>query len=590
MAGIRRSISHIVAVAMTGMVWTGCAWAAPTWIQIEAKPNLPAATDRARDWSDSFADLGGFRMRGGWYALALGPYEDRAAAQAQLESLRDSGLIPGDSYLTDQQDYRDRFWPEITPETAPLDVTVTVDPARMDAVQDAPPDPATDAAPEAAPEATVETLTQSRAQEARLTRAERMETQAALQWLGFYTGNIDGAFGPGTRVSVGDWQTAQGATATGVLTTSQRADLLARVEADRAALGLERVEDAQAGISLDLPMTQLKFSHYDPPFALYQGADVTVLLISRQGDRGALSGLFDTLSSLSLMPVSGERSLDRAGFVLNGADAQRHAYAQASLSGGLIKGFLISYPAGAEAQMARTLVAMKASFRPLGNATLDPALGPALAVARDDLMRGTAPVAAHPAQSGFYINSGGAVLTASAGLERCAAPLIEDLPARVTFRDPDLGLAVLTPDQPHVPPMVATWRPHLPAAGDHIALAGFSYPEAMAAPVVTLGTLAAATGLNGQPQNARLSVRMLPGDAGGPVLDRTGAVLGMALPQTEGRILPEGLGEAVQAGPLTQVLHDRGLNPDQSAPNTQLTPAELARHAAAITVRVGCAG
>ncbi|HEY0275138.1 MAG TPA: peptidoglycan-binding domain-containing protein, partial [Paenirhodobacter sp.] len=405
MAEFRRAQSRLLAGAimtvMAGLL-SGTAWAAPTWIQIEAKPNLPAAADRARDWADSFADIGGFRMRSGWYALALGPFDDSATAQAQLESLRTAGLIPEDSYLADQAGYREQFWPEplsaVAPDTAAEPAPVAATPATAETISPA-----------------AQTPTDPRAQEARLSRNERMEVQAALQWLGYYSGSIDGAWGPGTRASIAAWQGAQGAPADGVLSSGQRGDLLALIAADRAALGLEQVADTAAGISIDLPMTQVKFDHYDPPFALYQGADVTVLLISRKGDRGALSGLYDTLESLSLMPVTGDRSLNRDGFTLSGADDQRHAYAQASLSGGVIKGFLISYPAAAEPQMSHTLAAMKSSFRPLGSDALDPALGPQLTIGREDLTAGTAPMAARPAQSGFYIDGRGAVLTAAAG-------------------------------------------------------------------------------------------------------------------------------------------------------------------------------
>ncbi|RWR35106.1 peptidoglycan-binding protein [Sinirhodobacter populi] len=572
MAGIRRAVGRILAGVAAGMIWTGSVWAEPTWIQIEAKPDLPRAADRARDWAEGFSDLGGFRMRTGWYALALGPFADPAEAQARLEALRAAGLIPEDSYLADQAGYREQFWP--APEEARQ-----------------PQETATPEAP-VVPQGSVppETLAESQAAEARLSRSARMELQSALQWLGFYDGAIDGAYGPGTRAAIARWQNAQGAPATGVFSAAQRDDLLARVTTERAALGLQRVVDDKAGISIDLPMTQVHFDRYDPPFAFYTGPDVTVLLISRTGDRAALAGLYDTLQSLSLMPVTGERKLDRDGFTLEGADDHRHAHAQAGLSGGLIKGFLISYPASAEAQMGRTLAAMKASFRPVGSAALDPALGPALSVGRADLTRGTLPAAAHPVQSGFYIDASGAVLTAAAGIAQCETPLIEDLPAKITFHDPDLGIAVLTPEQAHVPPGVAALRAPLPAPGGKIALAGFSYPEAMAAPVVTLGTLSAASGIDGQPQNARLSVRMLPGDAGGPVLDAAGAVLGMALPATPDRILPEGLGEAVQAKPVAEALRARGLSPAASpAQAADLAPAELARRAAAITVRVGCA-
>jgi peptidoglycan hydrolase-like protein with peptidoglycan-binding domain len=76
-----------------------------------------------------------------------------------------------------------------------------------------------------------ETLAEARASEAALDRGEREMLQIALKWAGFYNSSIDGAFGRGTRASMSAWQDANGYTNTGVLTTLQRADLLAQYNA-----------------------------------------------------------------------------------------------------------------------------------------------------------------------------------------------------------------------------------------------------------------------------------------------------------------------------------------------------------------------
>ncbi|MEZ5869689.1 MAG: peptidoglycan-binding domain-containing protein [Defluviimonas denitrificans] len=55
-----------------------------------------------------------------------------------------------------------------------------------------------------------ETPAEARRSEALLTGDDRKELQEALQWYGHYAGAIDGAFGPGTRRSMAEWQTAEG--------------------------------------------------------------------------------------------------------------------------------------------------------------------------------------------------------------------------------------------------------------------------------------------------------------------------------------------------------------------------------------------
>jgi hypothetical protein len=111
--------------------------------------------------------------------------------------------------------------------------------------------------------------------------AERKELQAALQWFGFYSAVIDGAFGPATRSAMAAWQEAGAQRATGVLTTAQRVALLSAYRGAMAELGLQRVTEPEAGIAIDLPLAMIRFDRYDPPFVRYgevDGSGVTVLL------------------------------------------------------------------------------------------------------------------------------------------------------------------------------------------------------------------------------------------------------------------------------------------------------------------------
>jgi uncharacterized caspase-like protein len=59
-----------------------------------------------------------------------------------------------------------------------------------------------------------------------LTRQGRSRVQLALTLLGYETGGTDGVLGPKSRRAVTDWQTDQGETATGYLTSKQHAALL----------------------------------------------------------------------------------------------------------------------------------------------------------------------------------------------------------------------------------------------------------------------------------------------------------------------------------------------------------------------------
>lgn len=598
MTGMRKAMRLATAAGLAGMIWTGPGAADPVWVQIEAQPSLPQAEERARDWAGMFPDIAGFAMSTGWYAIAIGPLADTEEATARLRTLRREGLIPRDSYVSDGGRFRDQFWPGAgaplppaaeppAPETAPPE-TAAIEPPPAAPV--APPAVAT---PAPAPEMPVETLAESQRLEAALDREARMEIQAALEWQGVYNATIDGAFGRGTRTAIAAWQTAQGFAPTGVLASTQQTQLLAAVAADRAALGLETVEETDAGIAIDLPLGLVEFDRYDPPFVIYRakdGSGVTALLLSLTGDQNALYGLYDRMQTLALVPAEGERSRNRSGFTIAGQNDSLHSWTEAHLAGGLIKGFTLAWPPGQEAKMQRVLAAMKASFRPIGSTALDPSLGTPMTVTRGDLMAGLE--RRHPefARSGAFIDEKGAVLTAGAGLDTCTKITIEDEEADLAFSDPALGIAVLTPKKAMAPAGIVAFETAATAAGAQVAVAGFSYPETLTAPVLSFGTLSDLTGLAGEANRARLAVHTLAGDAGGPVLDGSGALVGVVLPRAADgtKLMPAGLTEAVQAMPLVQVLAEHGFMPTASEATGTLAAEDLAVEAQKFTVQIAC--
>ena len=89
----------------------------------------------------------------------------------------------------------------------------------------------------------------------RLGRTDRREIQERLTVLGFDTRGVDGAFGPGTRAAIAEWQGARGHVPTGFLDDAQLAALEAESEADLAAFRAEqRQQRIQAPQQVQQPM------------------------------------------------------------------------------------------------------------------------------------------------------------------------------------------------------------------------------------------------------------------------------------------------------------------------------------------------
>ncbi|WP_347312936.1 serine protease [Defluviimonas sp. SAOS-178_SWC] len=577
---------RLAAILFGLAVWLGLAGAVQAqnqvWVQIEAQPSLREGEERARAYAGVFPNVGGFVMNTGWYAIVLGPYSPDEANR-QLQVLKGERLIPADSYIAFGNRFGRQFWPvgaaAATPSpTAPAAETAT-------------------ALPIPAPTPTDETPAEARRSEALLTAEERQMLQRALQWDDFYAGAIDGAFGAGTRRSMAAWQAAQGYEQTGILTTAQRAELVGHYESERAALGLETLTETEAGIEITYPAALIEFDRYAPPFVHFReknGSGFRMLLISQKGDQAALTGLYDIMQTLEIVPVAGERQLNRTSFVLSGKNDRLQSHTEAQLSGGLIKGFTLVWKPEDGARAVRVLAAMKAGFRSLGDEALDEGLGQPLSVDHADLVSGLEVRRPVLSRSGFWLDAAGLVATTDAVLDNCARITLDgDYEADVTLRDAGLGLAVLKPRDALAPRAHARLESGRVRINSEIAVAGFSYEDALDSAVLSFGTLADTKGLEGEVDRARLAVTTRAGDAGGPVISTSGAVIGMLLPRdtADGRVLPSDVGFALPAETITGALQAAGLaaaEPASAEAVSTLAPEDLTTLGRDMTVLVSC--
>ncbi|MFC4668260.1 trypsin-like peptidase domain-containing protein [Seohaeicola nanhaiensis] len=603
-------MKNLIAAVMVLLALTATSASAQTgddvvWVQIEAHPSLRVAQERAQLYSSVLADVNGFALGGSWYGIVLGPYS-RADADRVLQVYRSQQQIPQDSFIAYTRNFGQQYWPvganalaqtPVTPPTeAPVAESATPTPVTEAPVAEAPvaETPAPQPEPTVAvqlPERDLESPAEARRSEAALSADERKALQIALAAAGFYNSSIDGAFGAGTRRSMGEWQAFNGLEATGVLTTRQRQMLMDQYNAPLISVGMAPHTDAQAGISIDMPMGEVTFSRYEPPFAHYDAKGdlgARVLLISQPGDRNTLYGLYDIMQTLEIVPLNGPREKSGDSFTLEGRGSKIVSYTQASLQNGEIKGFTLIWPTGDEERRARVLAAMKASFaRTTG--VLDPAAG-ADSEQHIDLVSGLEVRRPKMSRSGFYIDSKGTIVTTLEGVQQCGRITVEqDHRAEIVAQDSTLGVAVLRPTDPLAPIAVAKLREDTLRLQSEVTVSGYSYEGVLGGPTLTFGTLADIKGLNGEPELQRLALAALPGDAGGPVIDISGGVIGMLLPPPAGnRVLPENVSLAADASALKTLLATAGVTPTESTDRGAISPDEMNRLADGMTVLVSC--
>jgi hypothetical protein len=561
----------------------GAAQEGQVYIQVEALPDLATAEARARAYSTLFPETAGFGLRSGWFGIVIGPYPPEEATDL-LSGLKRERLIPADSFIAYPRNLRDQFWPtEGTPAPAAAapaaDDTAAPDPAAVA------PEPAT------APD---ESRQEARDSEALLTPEERRELQTALQWFGYYPSAIDGAFGPGTRNSMAAWQEAQGLEPTGILTTRQRRALLDAWKGELAAFGFQEVIEAESGITVTLPLALVEFDHYEPPFVHYrakaEGAP-RIVLISQPGDQAALFGLYDVLQTLESVPLDGARDRDDRSFRIRGTSAKADTTVYATRTGDRIKGWMLISTPGNEGRDARILKVLQDSFSPDGDSVLDPGMVAMDAGTKAGLLSGLEVRKPRLSRTGFFVSADGVVATTVEAVENCGRVTIDrTTDAEVTLTDAATGLALLKPKSALSPRAVAGFASAAGRPGSEITVPGYSYEDRLPAPVLTFGTFEDGTGLNGEAGRARLSLQSLPGDAGGPVLDTTGAVVGMLLPAApqDGKQLPAGVAFALWGSEITRLLGLNGVTTQPLAASSPLAPGALAATATGMTALVSC--
>ncbi len=553
------------------------------WVQIEARQTLTGAQERAREYAGRLDNVAGFYIGDGFYGIFIGPFDEFGAENA-LDRLLARGVIPSDSFVKNGEFFKQQFWPiggTVIVPNAPSDPAAT--PTTTEA-----------AIPDDPVDAPDETPNEARASESLLTRDEKKDLQIALRWAGFYDAAIDGSYGRGTRAAMQAWQEANNQEATGILTTKQRALLFEQYNSVLEGLNMRLVRDDASGIRMRVPTAIVSFTEYKPPFVRFDASgdfpEAQVLFISQQGDEGRLVGLYEVFQILDIVPPEGPRNLTRNGFVIEGIGDGIHSYTSVSLLDGAIKGFTLVWPQGDDERRERIIEEMSKSFERL-DGVLDPDIAPPGEDQAVDMVAGLAVRQPQMSRSGFYVSDDGAVVTTQEAVQNCQRITYDrEDDAEVILIDENRGIALLRPRDSLVPIRVAEILTDTPRLQDQIAVAGYPFNGVLSAPTLTFGQVVDIRGLNGDDRIKRLAILPQPGDTGGPIFDDSGAVIGMLLPRADGdtQVLPAEVNFSLDAQQIVDFLAAQGVTAKTRAASGPISPVELTRRAADITVLISC--
>lgn len=200
--------------------------------------------------------------------------------------------------------------------------------------------------------------------------------------------------------------------------------------------------------------------------------------------------------------------------------------------------------------------------------------------------------------SGFVVSAGGHVVTNEHVVAACARVRLEPggVEATVLAKDArnDLALLQAAAPLPHFAQLRAgrSVRP-----GDDVVVVGYPLRQVLTSgATVTTGTVSALGGLANDPSKVQISAPIQPGNSGGPLLDRSGLVVGVIQSKLNAlRIaavtgdIPQNVNFAINAATLTSFLDAQGVDYRLAPPGaTPLPASDVGEAAGRFTVAVEC--
>jgi Putative peptidoglycan binding domain len=338
-----------------------------------------------------------------------------------------------------------------------------------------------------------------------LPEATRKALQEALVWLGLYVGVNDGDFGKHTRDAILAFQASVKAPADGTLSPPLLKALLAAAQKAREAAGFQVVSDPKTGARVGAPLKLL-------------GALPGARLDFASNTDADLSALYARLSAATpARKIAYKAIKPDAFFVVSGQDGPGKFYTRFDKNPNAsppIRGFTFAYPASQTAYLDRVAIAIANSFvpfpesagAPAANTAGNPAASPASSAA-------PAPPVSQPAATALVVAPGKA-LTALKG-DDCPHPTVGGKPVRIERADATTGLAILAGDFAS-----NGGAPRLGAPREDLVVLGFN----------GLRLTASSASFTGGESAPILTAAMDKGASGGPVFDRSGALVGLVAP------------------------------------------------------------
>ena len=281
-------------------------------------------------------------------------------------------------------------------------------------------------------------------------------------------------------------------------------------------------------------------------------------------------------------------------------------YTRSNLIGGVWSTIMLS----AEKADADVLQAVASSisvgFRPIltfpDNGEIDRAIRLTLEFVDEDdaevsAVTGVAPEEDRNVRStgtGFYVTGDGKILTNEHVISGCSSIAVNGSAVTVVDASETFDLALLD-SSPLTIPAFATFAANPAQLNSDVTVLGYPLNGLLGGLNVTRGAVSSQKGIQGDGIRMQISAPVQPGNSGGPVVNSTGAIVGVVVSKLNALYLADSIGDIPQnvnfaiRGEIAKLfLFQNGIHPVLEVGAAPISPVELAEKVGDFTVLVTC--
>lgn len=412
----------------------------------------------------------------------------------------------------------------------------------------------------------------------------RAVVQANLVLLGHYDRLIDLEFGRGTFEALVTYQKKSGLRSNGVLSKAQQEKLLNDGAQVYSRLGIEVVEDSDLGLSMLLPLKLLEGRTEAPSGYLYFSSDGGIEVETERlphGDRDFASR-FDELSHPTNGASVAYKNYGEGDFTVSGRIADRFYYSRYYDDGLASVGFSVRWTTRYRTVGSIVSILLASLSSPLGGQAEQ---GPsALGQSSESYSSG----------SGFFFADKGMIATNYHVADGCSELTVVGHGRAILIRgDEDNDIAAVQLESKRSPRWAGI-RETPPQLAEGVLLLGYPLADILEPSLnVSTGIVSSEDGPAGIPGWFTTNAGVQPGNSGGPLLDSSGNVIGMAVAKIDDALLlrqsgttASNIGFAIKNTKLLEFLeifqHSKGTATEP------LSPQEVTQLGRVFTVQLMC--